>query len=194
LLRQSNGSGIQHGRSDFLLRVIPRIWAILNQQRLAIPRNEITTVNPHCVLTDVNSGRNLLLSIPGGYYLLLARSQRLEESAPLESTFLESPLTRSRSSATRTASSRSCSPLDQKLDCSTLYGRTDIGRSAVSRRENDRNVNIRISQLSLKVQPTLSRQSDIKYQATGDIGALAIEEFRGRTEHLDPQNDRADKT
>ena len=53
--------------------------------------------------------------------------------------------------------------------------------------ENDRDVNVRLGELGLKIEPALSGQPDIEHEAAGSIRKLAAQQVRGRTEHLGPQ-------
>ncbi len=63
----------------------------------------------------------------------------------------------------------------------------------MTRHKDDRDVNTRLGQFDLKVEATYSWQPDIEHQATGDLRKIALQKFRGRTEHLDPQTDRPKK-
>src|SRR6516162_602614 len=67
--------------------------------------------------------------------------------------------------------------LRQKFDRSSLYcldGHRDV---AVSRDEDDRNVNVRRRELSLKIETASSRQPDIEHQARGPFRAPFFHEF-----------------
>src|SRR5208282_1560402 len=57
--------------------------------------------------------------------------------------------------------------------------------------ENDRNMNVRLREFSLKVEPADARQSDIEHKAGRYIGRLVVEKFGGRTKHLDLEAHRA---
>src|SRR5882762_637288 len=84
--------------------------------------------------------------------------------------------------------------LGQEVDCSGLH-RLDRHRNiAMTRHEDDRDVDTRLGQFDLKVEAAHSWQSDIEHQTTGDIRKAALQKFRGRPEHLDPQTDGPKKT
>src|SRR5712664_3908260 len=65
---------------------------------------------------------------------------------------------------------------------------------AVTRHKDDRDANIRLSQFGLKVETADPRQPDIEDQAACNIGHLDLRKFAGRTEQLDPQAYRSEKT
>src|SRR6266851_2985032 len=62
----------------------------------------------------------------------------------------------------------------------------DIG---VTADENNRQVQICLGQLLLKIEPALSGQPDVEHQAPGEIGRMAIDEFLDRGKCLDAQSD-----
>src|ERR1700724_2289483 len=71
--------------------------------------------------------------------------------------------------------------LGQELDRSSLYrlnGHRDI---AVSGDEDDRNVNVRRRELSLKIETASARQPDIEHKASGSFRAPFVDEFGHRS-------------
>jgi hypothetical protein len=59
--------------------------------------------------------------------------------------------------------------LSQELDSSAFMARTDIGMSPCPVIKDDRNRNVGLGQLALKIEPTDSWQPDIEDKATGSI-------------------------
>jgi hypothetical protein len=63
----------------------------------------------------------------------------------------------------------------------------------MTRHKDDWDVNARLAQIYLKVETTYPRQSDVEYQTAGGIRQAALQQFGGRSEHLDPQTNRLEK-
>ena len=57
--------------------------------------------------------------------------------------------------------------------------------------EYDGNVDVRLAELGLEIEPAEPRQSDIEHEAACHIGKLAAQQVRGRTERLDLEADRS---
>src|SRR5262249_62127352 len=57
--------------------------------------------------------------------------------------------------------------------------------------EYDGNVDVRLGELGLEIEPTHPRQSDIEHEAACHIGKLASQKVRGRAERLGPEADRS---
>src|SRR6266446_2383950 len=84
--------------------------------------------------------------------------------------------------------------LGQKLDRSSLYrldGHRDV---AISGDEDDRNVNIRRRELSLKIQTTSARQPDIEHEAGRAVRAPFVQKFGNRSQGLGLHADGSDQT
>src|SRR6516162_67102 len=74
--------------------------------------------------------------------------------------------------------------LGQELDRSSLYrldGHWDV---AVSGDEDDRNLNVRCRELSLKIETASAGQPDIEHKAGGSFRAPFFDEFRHRSQRL----------
>ena len=83
--------------------------------------------------------------------------------------------------------------LGQEVDGSGLH-RPDRHRDIpVTRHENDRNANIGLRQLGLKVEAAQPGQPDVEDQAAGNVRKLALQKLVRRTEHFDPQPHRPEK-
>src|SRR5216683_1056318 len=83
--------------------------------------------------------------------------------------------------------------LGQELDRSSLYrldGHRDV---AVSGDEDDRNVNVRRRQLSLKIETTSARQPDVEHKASGAVRAPLVQEFGNRSQGLGLRADGSDQ-
>src|SRR5207245_3975892 len=84
--------------------------------------------------------------------------------------------------------------LGQELDRSSLY-RLDGHRDVpVSGDKDDRNVNIRRRQLSLKIETTSPGQPDIEHEASGAVRAPLVQEFGNRSQGLGLHADGSDQT
>ena len=59
--------------------------------------------------------------------------------------------------------------------------------------EDDRNANVGLGQLGLKIEAAQSRQPDVEHQAAGNVRQLALQQLRRRAEHLDLQSHRLKK-
>jgi hypothetical protein len=83
--------------------------------------------------------------------------------------------------------------LAQEIDRSSLHGHDRHRDIAMAGHENDWNVNVRLGELSLKVQAAQSRQPDVEDQTASNIWKRAPQQFGGRTEHLHPQDYRLEE-
>ncbi|MGY3441201.1 hypothetical protein ACVW17_001202 [Bradyrhizobium sp. USDA 4473] len=70
---------------------------------------------------------------------------------------------------------------------------TVIGIIAVTGHEYDRNMNVGLGQLRLKVEPAQPGQPDVQDQAARDIRKLVLQKFMRRPEHGGPQADRPEQ-
>jgi len=82
----------------------------------------------------------------------------------------------------------------QEVDGSSFHCLDRHRNVAVTRHKDDRDANIRLSQFGLKVETADPRQPNIEDQAACNIGHLDLRKFAGRTEQLDPQAYRSEKT
>src|SRR5215831_1047555 len=80
--------------------------------------------------------------------------------------------------------------LGQKIDRAGLHGLDRHGDVAVAGHEYDRNMDVRLGELGLEVEPAQPGQSHIEHEAACNVGKLASQQVRGRAERLDPEIDR----
>src|SRR5258708_37570212 len=81
--------------------------------------------------------------------------------------------------------------LGQKIDRAGFHGLDGHGYIAVAGHEYDRNMDIRLGELGLEIEPAYSRQSDVEHEAARHVGKVASQEIRRRAERLDLEPDRA---
>src|SRR5260221_1706872 len=75
--------------------------------------------------------------------------------------------------------------LGEKIDGAGFHGLHRHRDVAVPGHEYDGNVDVRLAELGLKIEPADPRQPDIEDEAACHIGKLAAQQVRGRTERLD---------
>src|SRR5260370_26526172 len=81
--------------------------------------------------------------------------------------------------------------LGQKIDRAGFHGLDGHGYIAVAGHEYDRNMDIRLGELGLEIEPAYSRQSDVEHEAARHVGKVASPEIPGRAECPGLESDRA---
>ena len=81
--------------------------------------------------------------------------------------------------------------LGQKLDGAGFHGAHGHAHVRVAGNENDRNVDVRLNELPLKVETATARQPHVENQAAGRIGSSRRQKFAGRFKGLRLQIDGA---
>src|SRR5262245_43932025 len=155
-------------------------------------------VDLHRDLGEIDLGGDLLVHEAGGDQgqdLLLARGERLETSLKIVRDLLAfAPLAitldRRRHRIQHVLVAKR---LAQEIDRSGLHGPHGHRDVAVAGHEDDRDMNVRLGQLGLKVEAARPRQPDVEDQTARSIGELALQEFRRRAEHLHAQAYRAEE-
>jgi hypothetical protein len=75
--------------------------------------------------------------------------------------------------------------LGEELDRARLHGPHRHRDVAVASDEDDRDLDVRLGELGLKVEAADTGQPDVEHQATRDVGLAGLEELGRRSEHLD---------
>src|SRR5215510_13820258 len=83
--------------------------------------------------------------------------------------------------------------LGQKIDRAGFHGLDGHGDIAVAGHEYDGNMDVRLGEFGLEIEPAHPRQSDVEHEAACHIGKLASQKVRGRAERLDPEADRSEQ-
>ena len=81
--------------------------------------------------------------------------------------------------------------LGQEIDRAGFHGLDRHGDVAVPGHEYDGNMDVRLGELALEIEPAHPRQSDVEHEAACHFGKLAAQKVRGRAERLDPETDRS---
>src|SRR5207302_10614833 len=76
----------------------------------------------------------------------------------------------------------------QELDRTALHGPNRHRNIGMAADEDNRQAQLCLGQLLLKLEPALSRQPDVEDHAPGEIGRMAIDEFLDRGKCLDAQS------
>src|SRR6202035_3180440 len=160
--------------------------------------HDLAAVDFYSDLADADVVGDLFVKAAGhhqGHYLTLAGGEGLEARPQRgDRRFILQPRAISREAQLdRVQQVLIAERLGQELDRSSLYrldGHRDV---AVSGDEDDRNVNVRRRQLSLKIETTSAGQSDIEHEAGGSVRAPFAQKFGNRSQGLGLQADGPDQ-
>src|SRR5712671_4406081 len=159
----------------------------------------MATMDLHRDLCDAEFGRDLLVHETIGdvcHHLPLARGQRVQQ----DSQFRNGPLAIASFLISLERPDHGIQDilvterLRQEVDGSGFHCLDRHRDVTVTRHKDDRDANIRLSQFGLKVETADPRQPDIEDQAACNIRYLDLPKFAGRTEQLDAQAYRSEKT
>jgi hypothetical protein len=122
-----------------------------------------------------------------GEHVALAGSQRLVQQSKIRNGLLARPpfLIRGERPGYGVNHFLRADRLGQEVDSAGLHGLDGHRDIAMTGHKDDRDADTRFVQIYLKVKTAYSRQPDIEYQTAGDIREAALQQFGGRTEHLD---------
>src|SRR5437868_1992123 len=133
-------------------------------------------------LADADRVRDLLVEATGhhqGHHLTLAGGEGLEARPQRGYCLfvLQPPAISREAQLNRVQQVLIAEWLGQKLDRSSLYRLNRHRDVAVSGNKDDRNMNVRGRQLSLKIETASAGQSDIEHEAGGAIRPPFVQEF-----------------